>query len=324
MSSEQQHRTGVARIDKSAAGFPEQYVIVGLDISAHDLKARYKGTKRHKYISDVVDGAVQLQRTKGPPSAAFTRLLRKAKQIPAIYVCDLGRDASKECTEEGPDGEMVPCGRNHVLVIDGRQRNMATRINNVARAKEDGEPRRKLDCMYVTFPSAGTYDAVVAFKVGANVREIRTPSSRAEDATDMMRDKGWSMEDIAPYVEVATADEVNLLLALHLCTDEVKDAVDRGKIPLAAVARLSMLAPIKQVAVVARKLAPSRKAADDAAPPRPKARSAKLGVALAREMGALGINGETHALARWFAGDDGALVEHPRLVKALESAKGAT
>lgn len=324
MGSDAHKATGLTRLDKAGKGYPEQYVIVGLDISANDLKARYKGTKRHEYISNIIDGAVQLQRTKGPPSAALTRLLRKAKQIPAIYVCDLGRDGTKDDEEEGPDGKPVKVGRNHVLVIDGRQRDMATRINNIAAATDpDSKGARQLECIYVTFPSTDTYDAVVEFKVGSNVREPRSFSSRAEDAADLDRG-GLSMEDIAPFAEVRTVDEVNLLLALHKCHDDVKALVDSGRVGLAAVARVATLTPINQVAWAARKAAPSRKAANEAAPPRPKARSAKLGVALAREMGARGINGETHALARWFAGDDKALADHPRLAKALESAKGAT
>lgn len=289
MGSSQNDRNGLSRSGDGAKGYPEQFIIIDLDVSATDLKARYAGTKRHAYVCEIIDGAVQRQRTKQPPSAAFTRGLRRAKQIPALSVCDLGRDGTKD-GEEIVDGQKRKAGLNHVIVIDGRQRDMATRENNRFDDQESGKPPRQLECAYVTFPSTGTRDAVVLFKVGSNVREVRTFSSRAEDAADMSRG-GYSLDDIAPYVEATGAGEVALLLSLDGCCDEVKAAVDAGHIGLAAVTDLAKHSHEEQARRVARKAAPTKEAREAAkktrARPHPKV--------LANVEAALGLQHRTDA-----------------------------
>lgn len=286
MGSEQRTRNGLSGAADGAKGYPEQFTIIDLDVSAVDLKARYAGTKRHAYICEIIDGAVQRQRTKRPPSLAFIRGLRRAKQIPSLSVCDLGRDGTKDGWET-IDGKKRKAGVNHVIIIDGRQRGMATRENNRLDADEHGKPPRMLECNYVTFPAAGTRDAVVLFKVGANVREHRTFSSRAEDAADMRRG-GYSDEDIAPYVEARDAAEVALLCDLDGCVDAVKDAVDDGSVALAAVKTIATLNHAEQARRVARRSATpaggngaaAKRARDDAAPPRLKARGGAFAQAL--------------------------------------------
>lgn len=332
MGSEQRTRNGLDGAPDGAQGYPEQFVILNVDVDPDALKARYAGTKRHEYICNIIDGAVQLQRTKRPPSAAFTRTIRRAKQIPALDVCDLGRDGTKEGWEE-VDGKRKRAGLNHVLVIDGRQRNMATRVNN-ALDIENGKPPRKLRCEYVTFPASGTRDAVVLFKVGANVREIRTASSRAEDAADMKRG-GVSDEDIAPYVEAKDAAEVGLLLLLDGCSDGVKAAVDEGRRALADVKSLAAFGHDEQERRVARKEAgPGRAGKDAAASPRPKALARPVVEAMAEKLIRLpdfdGTRANVSALLRYVLGDREQANGRPWLValgneaaEAVRTAKGA-
>lgn len=304
MGSEQRTRNGLSGTADGAQGYPEQFIILNVDIDPEALKARYAGTKRHEYICNIIDGAVQLQRTKRPPTPAFTRGLRRAKQIPPLAVCDLGRDGTKDGWET-VEGKKRKAGLNHVLVIDGRQRDMATRENNRLDEQDHGKPARQLRCEYVTFPSTGTREAVVLFKVGANVREIRTFASRAEDAADMKR-SGYSDEDIAPYVEAKDAAEVGLLLLLDGCEDEVKAAVDEGRLALADVADLSKRKPEEQARRVTLKTAPTKAARNAAvahrATPHPRT-AIKIGVTLAMSHRCEKADGFLLAL-RWHAGED--------------------
>jgi len=316
MGSEQNKRNGLDRRSDGATGHATQYTIVDLDIGAADLAKRYVGTKRAEWVGEVIRGCVQRQRTAHPPSDAFIAGLARARKVDAIMIVDLGRDGTKDGWEEDPaTGKKRKAGANHCVVVDGRQRTMSFRAIDAA----SENPPRLLAAEYFV-PSAKTpYEDVVNLRVGSAIRVPRSVLSRAEDAFDMR--EMYSLADIAPKVEAMDAAEVSLLIALHGCDDCVKDAVASGKIGLAKVAALATLDPIEQVRRVARMLGGTRKEKDAAAAPRPKARPAKLSAGLVREFDALGINGETRALAAWFAGDDGALAEHPRLARALDSAR---
>lgn len=284
MGSEQNERNGLRRRGDGASGFAAQYTIVDLDISALDLIRRYDGTKRAAWVAEVVLGAVQRQRTKRPPSEAFTRGLKRAKVIPPVVIVDLGRDGTKDGEEKDPStGRKRKAGKNHSIIVDGRQRCMSERENDRKR-EADGEPCRLLDCDYMVPSSKTPRQDVVLFRVGSAIREIRSMSSRAEDAADMIGQR-YAPEDVAPYVEVETAAEVELLVALHGCDESVKDAADAGKLLLADVAALAKCSHEEQAQRVARKLAGNRKRAKDAAaPPRAKTQPASVLLSWAAEV----------------------------------------
>jgi hypothetical protein len=276
MGSEQFKRTGLQRDSEGCKGFPEQFTIVGVDISPEDLKKRYEGTKRHRFVCEVIDGLVQKQRTKtGSAPGWLVDMLRTATNIPAIRVVDLGRDGTLDGWEE-VDGKKKKAGKNWVLIDDGRQRDMAMREIN----RTSGKPPRMLDATFVIYSSKGTYADAVMSKVGGNVRVARSFSQRAEDAADMAR-ANYTHEAIVPFVEARDAAEVGLLLCLHQCVDEVKDAVDAGRVLLAECKKLSKETESEQIRLIARKTAvepganrgkKTRDAQNAAAPPKPRAR----------------------------------------------------
>lgn len=275
MGSEQNRRNGLSRDTDGAKGYADQFTILGVDIDPEALKKRYDGTKRHAYVCAVIDGLVQKQRTKtGKAPAWMVRVLRTATHIPPIKVADLGRDGTLDGWDDS-SGKRKKAGKNWALVDDGRQRVMATRENDAA-SGATGQPRRMLSCIYETYSAKDTYADAVMSRVGANLREARTFSQRAEDAADMARAK-YAESDIAPYVEARDGAEVLLLLALDKCEQGVKDAVDAGRVPIADCSVLSRLSPEEQVRRVARKTAGDGKGAKDrAAAPRAKTKPAPV------------------------------------------------
>ncbi len=158
-------------------------------------------------------------------------------------------------------------------------------VRTMARRAEDAEiiaagrpklDRRQLLSTSVVFPAVGTYAAVVNYRVVENVHDRRTFASRAEDVYDL-RASGRSVESLTREGEVATAEEVQMLLALHECDDAVKDAVDAGKVPLADAIALVKCDAEEQRRRIARKLAGTNgKAKDAAAPARAKTRRAEV------------------------------------------------
>lgn len=323
MGSEQKSRTGIDRVGEGGQAPPEAYTIVGVDISAEDLKGRYKGTRREAFVCSIIDAAVQRQRTKGPPPAGFVNTLRGGVNTP-ILVCDLNRDGTKDAKDE----EGKKCGRNWVIVIEGRQRTMGLRQIN---AENTGAPKLGLRCIYQSFPSEGAGLAAALVKIASGARVARTFSQRAEDATDL-DNRSVAHADIAPLVEARDEEEVKMLLCLAKCIPEVQESVDAGVTPLALCKVLCAQSETEQARRVARKTsggagnaAPTRGQQDAAAPPRPKARPAVIAAGVARELTALAkdspeISPEILAIVDWFSGNDSALAKFPVLLKAAESA----
>ena len=333
MGSAQNKRNGLDRVGDGADGYPDQYTLIGVDITPEALKARFKGTKREAYVCAVIDAAWQAQRTKKPPTRAFVELLRGGVEVP-IIVSDLGRDNTLDGWEE-IDGKRKKAGKNWVVVIEGRQRVLGRRILD-AENKQRGIARLKIECKYRVFGTKSTaLEATIVRCVTAG-RVARTASARAEDAAALKR-SGMGLEDIVPLAEARDAAEVELLLCLDKCEDEVKEAVDAGKIALGECKSLSTKDPAEQVRLITRKTAvepgtgrtkAAEKARNAAAPPAQKARPRKYGEALAitAESAEVMFSGADVAmLVRYLLGDsdarhDSGVSDHAKaLVKSVET-----
>lgn len=308
MGSEQNQRNGLDRDSDGCKGFADQFIILGVDIEPEALKARYEGTKRHAYVCAVIDGLVQKQRTKTKRAPAWlVKVLRAATHIPPIKVADLGRDGTLDGWEDEKAKKGKRAGKNWVIVDDGRQRTMARReLDDEATAA--GLPRKQLAAVYETYSAKNTYVDAVTSRVGANLREPRSFSSRAEDAADMKRG-GYVDEDIAPYAEAKDAAEVAMLLALDTCIQDVKDAVDAGKVALVLSAKWAKLSDEEQASRVARAVVSGKKAKDAAAPPRARTCPSAVVTGISKAFyntttKAPQYTGEeVAALLRWVAGD---------------------
>lgn len=263
MGSESNKRTGIERGSDTGTPYADQVEIIGVDISAEDLSALYVGTKREKWVCEVIRGLIQLQRTKRGTAAQW--LIDAMRDNPAnpppIATCDLNLDRH---------------GRNHVVVVAGRQRTMARRVEDaeIVAAGRPKSDRRQLTSTSVVFPATGTYAAVVNYRVVENVHDRRSFAARAEDVFDL-RSSGRSAESLTREGEVSTVEEVHMLLALHECDDAVKDAVDAGKEALSMALVYVKLDTDEQRRRILRKLAGTNgKAKDAAAPARAKTRRA--------------------------------------------------
>lgn len=311
MGSEQFDRyPGLKRRSEGAQGAPESYTVIGVDITPEKLVAKYKGSRQE---GDVIAAVVQKYRTAKPPPDSFVRTLRRGIHEP-IIICDLGADAK---------------GKSWAVVVEGRQRVVGARIINAEVDAGGGGLRLDVPAVFRPFARKTAGLDAVMVKITSNARVAMTPSMRAEDALDLDA-RSVSHEEIVGAGLASTAEEVPLLLALAACCDEVKASVDAGVTPLADCRTLSALPTDEQARRILRKTAPSRKAADAAAPPRPRARAASLarGVADAlsttkngRPDGPIeGVSSDAAALAAWFAGQEDALDGYVKLKKAVESA----
>lgn len=308
MGSEAYARLGLGRSKEGALDYPDKYTVVGVDIDADKLIARYKGSRGEKYAADVVRAVVQKYRTAGDPPEYFVRSLTGGVNEP-IILTDLGPDAK---------------GKSWAVVVDGRQRALGLRIVNERNvALRPALPRLQLSAVFRAFRREGAGLAAALVKVTSNVRVARTFTQRAEDAMDLYA-RGVSPDDIAPLVEAKDATEVALLVWLHECAVEVKDAVDGGKLALAEVAALAKHSHEEQARRVARATAAPKgengKAAkgkrNAAAPPRPKSKPRAHVLSLAdrldsndehRLRGRMFTGSEVAALLRYVANEDGAL-----------------
>lgn len=300
-------------------GPPEAFTIVGLDISAEKLIALYSETKgkpgeAHERARKLIMGA---------------RDMTRADDIdpPPEFVASIGAEGIAQrivCANLGPDRK----GKPWVVTIAGRKRNVGARKWNGAHPADAVEMLAELK----GFKNTATIDAELAaldLNSASNIFVGMRPSQMADHAA-MHTAKGRPPAIVALKIGARDAEHVALLLALAECAPEVKASVDANVTPLADCRTLSTLPADEQARRIARKTAPSRKAADAAAPPRPRARAASLARSVAdalvvtshgRPVGTIeGVSDHAAALAAWFAGRDDALDGHPKLKKAVESA----
>jgi hypothetical protein len=305
MGSEAYARLGLGRSKEGALDYPDKYTVVGVDVDADKLIARYKGSRGEKYAAEVVRAVVQKYRTAGDPPDYFVRSLTGGVNEP-IILTDLGPDAK---------------GKSWAVVVDGRQRALGLRIvNDRNAASKPPLPRLQLAAVFRAFKRDGAGLAAALVKVTSNVRVARTFTQRADDVLDL-DGRGVAHADIAPLVEASDAAEVALLVALAGCDVAVKDAVDAGRLGLAEVGALAKLSHEEQARRVTRATAApkgangkaAREARDKAAPPRAKSlpRPKALAIAdafrAAPRVGVRFTEDDIEAVVRHLLGEDGAL-----------------
>lgn len=270
MGSEQFERLGIGRSKEGALEYPDKYTVIGVDIDADALIARYKGSKGESYAGEIIRAVVQKYRTAKAPPGYFVNSLRGGVNEPIIL------------TDLGPDKR----GKSWAVVVDGRQRCVGLRtVNEENASAKPALPRFKCPAVFRAFSHKGAGLAAAMVKAVSNVHVAMTPSQKADDVLDLDW-RGVGHEDIAHAIGARDTDEVASLLALAACCDAVKVAVDEGRYPLADVARckLHTLPEAEQVARIARATAApkgatdkaARKARDAAAPARAKTRPARV------------------------------------------------
>lgn len=318
MGSERYARLGIGRSQEGALDYPTKYTVIGVDTDAAVLIKRYAGTKNAQYAADIIGAVVQKYRTAKPPPRYFVNSLTGGVNEPVV-LCDLGPDAK---------------GKSWAVVVDGRQRVLGLRIVNEENvAARPALPRLMLAGVFRAFAHKGAGLAAAMVKAVSNVHVAMTPSQRADDAVDL-NGRGVGLADIATAVGARDVAEVNLLLVLADCHEDVKVAVDTGKIGLAAVADLSKHKPEEQARRVARKDAgPGRAGKDAAAPPRVKALARPVAEAMAEQLTKTrdfaGNGADVAALVRYVLGDREQANGRPWLVtlgneaaEAVRAAKG--
>lgn len=255
---------------ESAEAFPEEFTVVGVDISAEALCALYpdKG-KMHARARAIVLGVRDKTRTAKAPTPAFVSTLRRGVRQ-TISLANLGPDTN---------------GRIWIVVVIGRKRTLGLRIWNEANPEKRHEIKGMLEPL-VHNSKAGIDAELEALEANAesNVFEAMEESSKADHAL-MLSAKGRAPEDIVITIGARNVEHVGLLLLLAECCDEVKEAVDAGRIGIAEVADLAKHKHDVQRQRILRRLAgPNRANKDAASPPRPKARSAKTLEAMEAEV----------------------------------------
>lgn len=295
---------GFKRNEDSGAGWPEDLTIIGLDITEDDLLALFDRDR----ASDKIARAVILG-------------LRDADRLEAptpgdVRAAEDGVDPI-EVSILGPDKD----GKRWTVVRDGRQSAMCVRINNhKAKTKND----RQMVNFFVRREVDEDGSTLRAMKSKMAMGKVVTLKTQAFRAWELHHEQHQPVEEVARILtrsdedpELWTAAELLEWAPLFqdLCPDAIALA-NKGALTLARAKRLAKLDHEEQMA----KLNPPAK---PAAEKRPKAISAKRGMAIAAEAAKVGMTVEEVAIMRFFAGDATALDTYPKLKKVVESADGA-
>ena len=305
MGSEQFKRLELDRGREPANDYPDRYTIVGLDVSEKALLAAYKG---NAHSTELIKACVDKTRIAKPPQW-FIDSCRGGVNDPIIII-DLGADND---------------GKSWAIVNNGRQRVMSLRlINDENSERKPPLPKMKLVAVFKAFARANAGLNATIVKAVSNVHVAMTASQRADHAIDL-ESRGVSLEDIGPLVGARDVEEVKMLLALAKLDPAAQKAVDDGTVPIALATKLEALPPAEQQRRVQRKTsggkgnaAPTKAQQDAAAPPRAKGRPAKFALGMAEALP--DASGPVRALLNWFAGDNEAFADHPKLREAAEKA----
>lgn len=135
----------------------------------------------------------------------------------------------------------------------------------------------------------------------------------------------------AAAVGLSLADANNLAAVLANPNAELQKAVNERRVPSDVAARAAKKGSAAVQGVIAKSRdadgkidgKKAERAVKEGHETRPKARAANLAISFRDEAERLGINGQTLAVLRWFAGDNDALAGYAQIAKALESATGA-
>lgn len=247
---------------ETIVGAPEEFTIIGSDISAEKLSALYPDeSKAHERARAIIRGVVDRTRTKGPPPDWFVASLSGGvTQFPTV-------------ANLGPDRK----GRIWFPMVIGRQRNGGLREWN----RRNPGNAHELTCVIAPLKhndKAGIDAELDALEANAESNVfVAMPDSGKADHAARLKSKGKADADIAGRIGARDAEHVKQLLALAECCEKVQAEVDAGHVLLADALVLCKLTPEEQARRVARKQAGNGKAAKDAsAPPRAKTKPAAV------------------------------------------------
>jgi hypothetical protein len=297
MSSEHIKQMGLIRAGDATKGRPDQFTVIGADISAAELIERFDG---NPWAQEVIKALKDRRAERGDPPAFFWMSLRDQGAHTAIRFVNLGNDAK---------------GVPWLVVVDGRNRVLGLRKVNIER-QALGQEAFLLKVEILNLPRGKdgirAHLAALETKTVANISVAMRPSDNADRALDFER-MGMSHLDIARKIGIrdeVAADEVPALIALAQCVDEVRAAVDAGTLPLAKCIRLAKRTEDQQRAAVAPKERKPREQRRTLPGEFAKAWAEKLPETFDVAVAAL----------RFMGGDLTALDEYPTLKSAAEKA----
>ncbi len=247
---------------ETIVGPPDEFTIIGVDITVEKLSALYPDeSKAHVRARAIIRGTVDRTRTKGPP--------------PDWYVATFvnGVEENPSCANLGPDKK----GRIWFPIVKGRQRTMGLREWN----KRNPKATHDLTCFLAPLKhnDAAGIDAELDALEANTVSNafVAMPDSGKADHAARLKAKGRSVAQIVGLVGARNAEHVGHLLALAECCEKVQAEVDGGRVLIAECLVLCKLKPEEQERRVARKTAGNGKAAKDgAAPARAKTKPAPV------------------------------------------------
>lgn len=240
---------GIRRSGNKGVGAPSAFVIVGVDVEASELLAKFEGDEEAQAI--IKKGAQDAARLRDPIPGWFVRNLETGKPK-AIIVYQL--------IEDGPRGK-----RSWPIVLDGRTRTMIMR-QHVAAGKQRGDAskERVMEAEIKTYSKergAGIW--ALRQKARANHYVQESLWVKAERAFDFHED-GVNVVQIADEIGMDFGDpstddgrksierEVGRLLRWHemyplLCAEAIELA-GRWKLPFGRAVRLSKMSKADQKA----------------------------------------------------------------------------
>lgn len=293
-------------------GPPERFCVVGGrnagDLSEEKIRALYKG---NAWAQAVIGAILDRHRAAAPPPPYFWHNLRGGNLVPVRYA-DLG---------VGADGQLW------LAVVDGRNRKAGIVLVNEERESVGEVGPLKLLSMNLPLPRDPQKAAEVVrrYKGDSNIHVPMAPTHNADRALEGSL-RGESHFEIGVKLglraEVAER-EVPMLLALSQCIDAIGAAVDDGRISIEEIAGWRNEAGefrktvADQETWLAKRLGP-KPGRTPKGEGRPRALPASFAQAFAAQAAkSPKLNGESVALARFFAGDTSGVGMYPHLLEAL-------
>jgi hypothetical protein len=210
MSSEHIKQMGLIRAGDATKGRPDQFTVIGADISAAELIKRFDG---NPWAQEVIKALKDRRAERGDPPAFFWMSLRDQGAHTAIRFVNLGNDAK---------------GVPWLVVVDGRNRVLGLRKVNIER-QALGQEAFLLKVEILNLPRGKdgirAHLAALETKTVANISVAMRPSDNADRALDFER-MGMSHLDIARKIGIrdeVAADEVPALGAQRVERREVDD-----------------------------------------------------------------------------------------------------
>lgn len=240
MSSQSISEMGLRRGGDSLVGKPDQFMVIGADITAAELIERFAG---NTWAIEVIRALKDRRAERGDPPDYFWMSLRSQGVLVPIRFVNLKTDS------RGVPWLVVVAGRNRVLGL--------RKVNRERLALGQEAFDIKAEILNLPRDKEGIKAAFAALdvKTAENISVAMRPSDNADRALEW-HNKGMTDRDIAVKLgvrEEVAEKEIPALIALSQCIDEVREAVDAGTLPLARCIRLAKKSEDQQRAAVAPK-----------------------------------------------------------------------